>query len=118
MTKVELDDFKMGRSIPRCVLKARPLGEDYPQLLHKVSLSGVKPPYNELTLKLFDIHVHVPSSVYIQPAKPDVIQEQTQATDSYREVEAHIDLQMSSSCKCKLIRNCKGMEVQKVHTMQ
>ena len=54
MTKAELDDFKLGRGIPNCVLEARPLCEDFPQLLHEITLSGVKSPYNELTLRLSD----------------------------------------------------------------
>ena len=54
MTKAELDDFKLGRGIPNCVLDARPLSGDFPELLYGITLSGVKPPYNELTLRLCD----------------------------------------------------------------
>ena len=52
MTKAELDDFKLGRGIPNCVLEARPIGGDCPELLHEITLNGVKPPYNEITLRL------------------------------------------------------------------
>ena len=50
MTKAELDEFKIGVGIPYCEIEARPLGpcKDYP----RITLSGVKPPYNELTLRL------------------------------------------------------------------
>ena len=50
VTKAELDDFKKGRGIPNCVLEARPLCEQFPQLLLDITLNGIKPPYNELTL--------------------------------------------------------------------
>ena len=50
VTKAELDVFKLGRGIPNCVLEARPLCEQFPQLLFDVTLNGIKPPYNELTL--------------------------------------------------------------------
>ena len=50
VTKAELDVFKIGRGIPNCVLEARPLCEQFPQLLLDITLSGIKPPYNELTL--------------------------------------------------------------------
>ncbi len=54
LTKAELDDFKLGRAIPNCVLEARPLCEDFHQLLYEITMIGVKPPYNELTLRLYD----------------------------------------------------------------
>ena len=57
MTKAELDDFKTGQGIPNCVLEAHPLVEPFPRLLHEITLGGVKPPYNELTLRLS----HTPS---------------------------------------------------------
>ena len=50
MTKAELDDFKPGRGLPSCVLEARPLCEDFPQLLHQVILNGVKPPHHKTIL--------------------------------------------------------------------
>ena len=50
VTKAELNVFKIGRGIPNCVLEARPLCEQFPQLLLNIPLSGIKPPYNELTL--------------------------------------------------------------------
>ena len=50
MTKAELDVFKLGRGIPNCVLEARPLCEPFPQLLHEITLSGIKPPHHELIL--------------------------------------------------------------------
>ena len=50
MTKAALDDFKPGRGIPNCVLKARPLCEDFPELLHEVILSGIKPPQHKVIL--------------------------------------------------------------------
>ena len=40
----------MGRGIPNCVLEARPLCEEFPQLLHEITLSGIKPPHHELIL--------------------------------------------------------------------
>jgi hypothetical protein len=52
VTKAELDDFKIGKGIPNCVLEARPLVEPIPRLLCEITLNGVKPPYNELTLRL------------------------------------------------------------------
>ena len=54
MTKAELDDFQPGRAIPNCVLEARPLREDVHQLLHEITLIGVKSPYHEVTLRLYD----------------------------------------------------------------
>ena len=76
MTKAALDDFKPGRGLPSCVLEARPLCEDFPQLLHQVILNGVKPPHHEtilsympykpsinrdaVTLIRGKIHVHCP----------------------------------------------------------
>ena len=54
VTRAELDDFKLGRAIPSCILEARPLREDCNYLLHEITLTGVKPPYNELTLRLYD----------------------------------------------------------------
>jgi hypothetical protein len=54
LTKVELDDFQLGRGIPNCVLEARPICEEASvELLHKITLIGIKPPYNELTLRLY-----------------------------------------------------------------
>ena len=50
VSKAELGVFKIGRGIPNCVLEARPLCEHFPQLLLDVTLNGIKPPYNELTL--------------------------------------------------------------------
>ena len=50
MTKAELDIFKMGTGVPNCVLEARPLCEQFPQLLIDITLSGIKPPYDQLTL--------------------------------------------------------------------
>ena len=52
MTKAELDDFKTGRGVPNCVLEAHPLVESFPRLLYELTMRGVKPPYNELTLRL------------------------------------------------------------------
>ena len=52
VTKAELDDFKTGLRIPNCMLEAHPLVEPIPRLLHEITLNGVKPPYNELTLRL------------------------------------------------------------------
>ena len=52
VTKAELDDFKTGLGIPNCVLEAHPLVEPIPRLLHEITLNGVKPPYNKLTLRL------------------------------------------------------------------
>ena len=70
MTKAELDDFKPGRGLPSCVLEARPLCEDFPQLLHQVILNGVKPPHHKTILSYKPsigdtvppgkIHVHCP----------------------------------------------------------
>ena len=54
LTKAELNDFKLGRAIPNCVLEARPLHEECDQLLHEITLTGIKSPYNELTLRLYD----------------------------------------------------------------
>jgi hypothetical protein len=54
LTKAELDDFELGRAIPNCVLEARPLCEEFPELLHEITLIGVKSPYNEVTLRLYD----------------------------------------------------------------
>ena len=50
MTKAELDDFKPGRGLPNCVLKARPLYEDFRELLHEVILNGIKPPHHKVLL--------------------------------------------------------------------
>ena len=50
MTKKELDVFKTGLEIPTCVLEARPLRENSPQLLYKINLKGIKPPHDELVL--------------------------------------------------------------------
>ena len=50
VTKAALDDFRPGRGLPSCVLEARPLCEDFPQLLHQVTLNGIKPPHHEVTL--------------------------------------------------------------------
>ena len=50
MTKAELDNFKPGRGLPSCVLEARPLCEDFPQLLHQIILNGIKSPYNKVIL--------------------------------------------------------------------
>ena len=57
VTKAELDDFKTGRGVPNCVLEAHPLVEQFPRLLHEIILSGVKSPYNKLTIRLS----HTPS---------------------------------------------------------
>ena len=51
MTKAELDDFQTGRGIPSCMLDTRSVDEATPQLLHEITLSGVEPPHNELTLR-------------------------------------------------------------------
>ena len=50
VTKAELDDFKPGRGLPNCVLKARLLCEDFPELLHQVILNGIKPPHHRVIL--------------------------------------------------------------------
>ena len=50
MTKTELDDFKIGRGIPNCVIEACPLCDDSPQLLHQIILNGIKPPHHKLVL--------------------------------------------------------------------
>ena len=70
MTKAALDDFKPGRGLPSCVLEARPLCEDFPQLLHQVILNGVRPPHHKTILSYMPsigdavppgkIHVHCP----------------------------------------------------------
>ena len=61
MTKAELNDFKVGRAIPNCVLEACPLREDSNQLLHEITLTGIKSPYNKLTLRLYDnVPLNVP----------------------------------------------------------
>jgi hypothetical protein len=52
VTEAELDDFKTGLEIPNCVLEAHPLVKPIPRLLHEITMNGVKPPYNELTLRL------------------------------------------------------------------
>ena len=39
MTKAELEDFKTGKEVPNCILEARPLCEDFPQLLHQIIYS-------------------------------------------------------------------------------
>ena len=52
VTKAELDDFKTGLGIPNCVLEAHPLVEPVPRLLHEITMNGVKPPYDKLTLRL------------------------------------------------------------------
>ena len=52
VTKAELDDFKTGLRIPNCVLEVHPLIEPIPRLLHEITMKGVKPPYNKLTLTL------------------------------------------------------------------
>ena len=36
------------------MLEARPIAEDCHELLHEITLNGVKPPYNEITLRLSD----------------------------------------------------------------
>ena len=50
MTKAELDNFKPGRGLPNCVLEARPLRKDFPQLLHQITLNGIKPPHHKVVL--------------------------------------------------------------------
>ena len=50
MTKAALDDFKPGRGLPSCVLEARPLSEDLPQLVHQIILKGIKPPDHKTLL--------------------------------------------------------------------
>jgi hypothetical protein len=65
VTKAELDDFKTGRGIPNCVLEVRPLVKPIPRLLHEITLNGVKPPYNELILRLS----HTPSGKGISAKK-------------------------------------------------
>ena len=50
MTKAELDDFKPGRGLPSCVLEVRPLCENFPQLLHRVILNGIKSPHHKVIL--------------------------------------------------------------------
>ena len=50
VTKVELDDYKLGLEIPACMLQARPLRENVPQLLYMITLKGIKPPHDELVL--------------------------------------------------------------------
>ena len=50
MTKAELDDFKIGKGIPNCVLEARPLCDDFPELSHEITFNGIKPPHHKLTL--------------------------------------------------------------------
>ena len=87
MTKAELDDFKPGRGLPSCVLEARPLSEDFPQLLHQVILNGIKSPHHKIILSympsrgktyndriyyygiiifLFVMHIDYPSSSSVQ----------------------------------------------------
>ena len=50
MTEIELEDFQPGRGIPKCVLEARPLCDNFPQLLHKIKMNGIRPPHDELIL--------------------------------------------------------------------
>ena len=50
MTKEELDDFKTGRGIPACVVEARSSRETFPELLHEITLKGIKPPQDKLVL--------------------------------------------------------------------
>ena len=50
MTKAELDDFEPGRGLPSCVLEARPLCENFPQLLHQVILKGIQSPHHKVIL--------------------------------------------------------------------
>jgi hypothetical protein len=52
VTEAELDDFKTGLEIPNCVLEAHPLVKPIPRLLYEITLNGVKPPYNKVTLRL------------------------------------------------------------------
>ena len=47
---MELDELGKDKGIPNCVLEARPLCENFPQLLHTITLCGVKPPNNEVVL--------------------------------------------------------------------
>ena len=58
MTKAALDDFEPGRGLPNCVIEARPLCEDFPQLLHQIILSGIKPPHHKVILS------YMPSRTY------------------------------------------------------
>ena len=58
MTKAELDDFKPGRGLPNCVLEARPLCEDFPQLLHQIILNGIKPPHHKVILSYMPLTAH------------------------------------------------------------
>ena len=50
VTIAELNDFKIGKGIPNCVLEARPLCDDFPELSHEITFSGIKPPHHKLTL--------------------------------------------------------------------
>ena len=50
VTKAALDDFRPGRGLPCCVLEARPLCEDFPQLLYQIILNGIKPPHHKVIL--------------------------------------------------------------------
>jgi hypothetical protein len=50
VTKAELDDFEPGRGLPSCVLEARPLCEDFPQLLHQIIINGIKPPHHKVII--------------------------------------------------------------------
>ena len=58
MTKAELDDFKPGRGLSNCVLEARPLCEDFPQLLHQIILNGIKPPHHKVILSYMPLTAH------------------------------------------------------------
>ena len=70
MTKAELDDFQTGRGIPSCMLDTRSVDEAAPQLLHEITLSGVEPPHNELTLRTPQVPTQRSSATATQISSP------------------------------------------------
>jgi hypothetical protein len=54
VTKKQVDNFRPGKSIPCCQLKAEVSGrrKKIPQLSHQVELKGAKYPHNMFTIDL------------------------------------------------------------------
>ena len=54
MTKKQVDNFREGKLIPHCQLKAEVIGkrEQTSSLKHNISLTGVQYPHNILTIDL------------------------------------------------------------------
>jgi hypothetical protein len=82
--KAALDKFEPGKGIPSCVLEARPLCEDFPEFLYEITLIGIKPPGNTLTLRLYSnktprrgnfYHMHVGHTEQVNTTgtKPSVL---------------------------------------------